>query len=68
MRIALTYTLKSQVKAPTQDGLPDDWNEEFDSQETIDALAEVIRGMGHEALAARNRIFAGDWLPSCYTR
>lgn len=50
MRIALTYTLKSQAKVPTQAALPDDSDEEFDSQETVDALAQVIREMGHEPI------------------
>jgi D-alanine-D-alanine ligase len=54
MRIGLTYTLKSRAVAPTQASLPDDWDEEFDSPETIDALAMVIRGMGHEP------VFLGD--------
>jgi D-alanine-D-alanine ligase len=48
MRIGVTYDLKSN--APTPAGAPDDYQEEFDSPVTIEAVAEVLRGLGHEVV------------------
>jgi D-alanine-D-alanine ligase len=45
MRIAITYDLKSDTPLPA--GLPDDFQEEFDSPVTIEAIASVLRGLGH---------------------
>src|SRR5262245_28611128 len=45
MRIGITYDLKSDGPAPA--GLPDDFQEEYDSPTTIEAIAEVLRGLGH---------------------
>jgi D-alanine-D-alanine ligase len=50
MRIGITYDLKtdgSPAEAP--DGrFPDDWQEEFDSPATIEAIARVLTDLGHE--------------------
>jgi D-alanine-D-alanine ligase len=46
MRIGITYDLKMDVP-PTAD-LPDDFQEEFDSPTTIEAIARVLRGLGHQ--------------------
>src|SRR6266545_7376135 len=46
MRIGITYDLKDQ--GPAVPGRPDDFQEEFDSPATIEALAAVLRGLGHE--------------------
>ena len=46
MRIGITYDLKSD--APLPDGAPDDYQEEFDSLATVDAVAAVLRNLGHE--------------------
>jgi D-alanine-D-alanine ligase len=50
MRIGITYDLKAEEGAqPLQSGeIPDDFQEEFDSPATIEAIAEVLRGLGHE--------------------
>ncbi len=45
MRIGITYDLKTAAA-----GLPDDAFEEFDSPHTIDAIAAVLRGRGHEVV------------------
>jgi D-alanine-D-alanine ligase len=45
MRIGITYDLKED--GPPAPDLPDDFQEEFDSPVTIDALAAVLRGLGH---------------------
>ena len=49
MKIGITFDLKGDedVLAP---GAPDDWHEEFDSPATIDAIAAVLRGLGHQVL------------------
>jgi D-alanine-D-alanine ligase len=44
MRIGITYDLKSAV---ADNGQPDDFQEEFDSPATIDAIAGVLAGRGH---------------------
>jgi D-alanine-D-alanine ligase len=46
MRIGITYDLKGD--APSTPGAPDDLQEEFDSPITIDAIADVLRTLGHE--------------------
>jgi D-alanine-D-alanine ligase len=56
MKIGISYDLKVATAA---DGLvlprlPDDFQEEFDSPATIEAIASVLRGLGHEV------IFLGD--------
>lgn len=48
MRIGLTFTLKPD--APLAAGAPDDLHEEFDSPETVRAIAGVLRSLGHEAV------------------
>jgi D-alanine-D-alanine ligase len=50
MRIGITYDLKVEEQPIGRDGrpLPDDFQEEFDSPATIEAIAEVLRGLGHE--------------------
>jgi D-alanine-D-alanine ligase len=46
MKIGITYDLKADL--PAGANLPDDCQEEFDSPATIDAIAAVLRGLGHE--------------------
>jgi D-alanine-D-alanine ligase len=46
MRIGITYDLKSDL--PASADLPDDFQEEFDSPVTIDAIATALEGLGHE--------------------
>jgi D-alanine-D-alanine ligase len=46
MKIGITYDLKSDDPVPV--GVPDDFQEEFDSPATIDAIAAVLRGLGHD--------------------
>ena len=46
MKIGITYDLKADVPAGAD--LPDDFQEEFDSPLTIDSIAAVLRGLGHE--------------------
>jgi len=46
MRIGITYDLKMDV--PPSADLPDDFQEEFDSPTTIEAIARVLRGLGYE--------------------
>lgn len=48
MRIGITFDLKDE-RADSQ-GLPDDFQEEFDSPVTIDAIAGVLRDLGHEVI------------------
>src|SRR5438874_44016 len=45
MRIGITYDLKAES---LPGGVPDDFQEEFDSPATIEAIAKVLRGLGHE--------------------
>lgn len=45
MRIGITYDLKAD--GPTDADLPDDFQEEFDSPATIEAIASVLRELGH---------------------
>jgi D-alanine-D-alanine ligase len=46
MRIGITYDLKSNDLMASE--LPDDFQEEFDSPTTVESIAEVLRGLGHE--------------------
>ena len=43
MRIGITYDLKAEVPPGTD--LPDDFQEEFDSPVTVEAIAAVLRGL-----------------------
>lgn len=47
MKIGISYDLKGDGRAA---GGPDDADEEFDSPHTIEAIAGVLRGMGHEVV------------------
>ncbi|HZY86996.1 MAG TPA: D-alanine--D-alanine ligase [Gemmataceae bacterium] len=46
MKIGITYDLKTD--APAGADVPDDFQEEFDSPATIESIAAVLRGLGHE--------------------
>ena len=54
MRIGITYDLR--IEAPARAActggvtppVPDDFQEEFDSPATIESIAGVLRGLGHE--------------------
>jgi D-alanine-D-alanine ligase len=46
MRIGITYDLKTDGATPEH--APDDFQEEFDSPVTIEAIAAALRGLGHE--------------------
>ena len=48
MRIGLTYDLKEKVPEPQ--GRPEDALEEYDSMETVEAIARAIEGRGHAAI------------------
>ena len=48
MKIGIAYDLNPKTDLPA--GSPDDLYEEFDSEETIDALVEVFRKLGHEPI------------------
>lgn len=45
MKIGITYDLKADL--PASDNLPDDYQEEFDSPVTINAIAAALEGLGH---------------------
>jgi D-alanine-D-alanine ligase len=45
MRIGITYDLK--VDGPVGKDLPDDFQEEYDSPATVEAVASVLRDLGH---------------------
>lgn len=56
MKIGITFNLKDA--APADPALPDDHQEEFDSPHTIEAIAAVLRGRGHQvALLGDGRDF-----------
>jgi D-alanine-D-alanine ligase len=56
MKIGITYDLKTA--GPVDPSLPDDLQEEFDSPHTIEAIAAVLRGLGHHVvLLGDNREF-----------
>jgi D-alanine-D-alanine ligase len=46
MRIGIAFDLKP--KAPLPVGAPDDLHEEFDSPQTVQAIADALRGLGHD--------------------
>jgi D-alanine-D-alanine ligase len=46
MKIGITYDLKADEPIPI--GVPDDIHEEFDSPDTIEAIAAALRGLGHD--------------------
>ena len=48
MRIGITYDLKSNAAPPP--GASDDYQEEFDSPATVEAVARVLRGLGHDVV------------------
>ena len=48
MRIGITYDLKADLSGRTD--LPDDFQEEFDSPVTVEAIAQAIRELGHEVV------------------
>jgi D-alanine-D-alanine ligase len=48
VRIGITYDLKSDEPVPP--GAPDDFQEEFDSPATIEAIAAALRQLGHEVV------------------
>jgi D-alanine-D-alanine ligase len=48
MKFGITFTLKDS--SAEMSGVPDDWQEELDSPVTIDAIARVLREMGHEVV------------------
>jgi D-alanine-D-alanine ligase len=47
MRIGITCDLKDSTPPPAGE-FPDDWQEEYDSPATIEAIASVLRGQGHD--------------------
>jgi D-alanine-D-alanine ligase len=48
MKIGITYDLKNS--AALDPSVPDDLQEEFDSPHTIEAIAAVVRGLGHHVI------------------
>ena len=48
MKIGITYDLKND--APLPNHLPDDYQEEFDSPVTVEAIASVLRNLGHQVV------------------
>jgi len=48
MRIGITFDLKTPGQLPKD--LPDDFQEEFDGPHTIEAIAKVLRDLGHHVL------------------
>lgn len=48
MKIGITFDLKQSL--PADSSLPDDAQEEFDSPHTIEAIAAVLAGMGHQVV------------------
>src|SRR5262245_54429178 len=48
MKIGIAFDLKDDT--PPAPGLPDDWQEEFDSPETVAAIAAAIRANGHDVV------------------
>src|SRR4051794_24160940 len=45
MRVGIAFTLKPDAPPPA--GAPDDLHEEFDSPATVEAIAAVLRDLGH---------------------
>jgi D-alanine-D-alanine ligase len=50
MRIGLTYDLKTELPGDERADLPDDLQEEYDSPDTIEGIAAVLRELGHEVV------------------
>lgn len=48
MRIGIAYDLKHDFLI--EEGGPDDWLEEYDSEGTIQAVQDAIEALGHEAV------------------
>src|SRR5262249_9660511 len=48
MKIGITFDLKADV--PAGAGLPDDFQEEFDSPATVEAIAAVLHRLGHKVV------------------
>ena len=48
MRVGIAFDLKSDAAAPAH---PDDLLEEYDSEETVDAIAQALRAGGHEPVS-----------------
>src|SRR5437762_7966378 len=48
MKIGITFDLKADL--PANAALPDDWQEEFDSPDTVAAIAAALRDLGHEVV------------------
>ena len=48
MIVGIAYDLKEDFHAAEE--LPDDWLEEYDSENTIRAIQEVIEGLGHQVV------------------
>src|SRR5208283_6186897 len=47
MRIGLAYDLKKSITPVTEASAPEDALEEYDSEQTVDLLAEAVIGLGH---------------------
>jgi D-alanine-D-alanine ligase len=52
MKVGITYDLKGDEPAPL--GAPDDFFEEFDAPDTVDAIADVLQGLGHTPIRLGN--------------
>ena len=52
MKIGITFDLRAGASIP--EGAPDDFYEEFDEPATVAAIAEVLRGLGHEPIELGN--------------
>lgn len=51
MKIGIAFDLKGDDESSLPSGsVPDDWHEEFDSPVTIEAIASVLRGLGHDVI------------------
>lgn len=48
MKIGLSFDLKSDE--PLRPGLPDDYQEEFDSPTTVQGIADVLRALNHDVV------------------
>jgi hypothetical protein len=48
VRLGFTYNVRSTERGAPQIGLAGDAEEEFDSPETIQAIAGTLRSLGHE--------------------
>ena len=48
MKIGITFDLKTPGQLPA--GVPDDFQEEFDGPHTIEAIAQVLRDLGHRVV------------------